>query len=173
MRRPSFSTLRAASEAAVLIIDDSRAIRQILKGILRSAGLFDVFLEARDGAEGLELLATRRVDVVLCDLDMPVLDGFAFLHAFRADPRNVAVPVLMLSAVDHARKRGQAFSLGATDYVAKPCSAEDLAARVRSLLGRKLFEDRLLLQSRELARRSRELRIAGVARTASLPPLSG
>jgi sigma-B regulation protein RsbU (phosphoserine phosphatase) len=159
MRQPSLSSLRGAS-AAVLVIDDSRALRQILKGLLLPLEIFGSYLEARDGAEALEILASRRVDIVLCDLDMPVLDGFGFLKAFRADPGNVTVPVMMLSTGDQGWKRAQAFALGASDYVVKPCGAEDLRARVENCIRRKVFEDRLVAANRDLQRRTRELRVA-------------
>jgi DNA-binding response OmpR family regulator len=150
----------------LLLIEDSRAIRQIIIGILRASALFDTFLEARDGAQGLEMVAKHSVDLILCDLDMPVLDGFGFLRAFRADPEHDAIPVLMLSATDHGTKRAEGLDRGANDYIGKPCEPAELRARVRNYLRLKVLQDELAATNRELARRIRELEELAAARPA-------
>jgi DNA-binding response OmpR family regulator len=141
----------------VLVIDDSRAIRQIILNILRQSSLFATYLEARDGSEGLEIAGSQSVDLILCDLDMPILDGFGFLARFRADCRNDPIPVLMLSATDHAKKRAEGLERGANDYIGKPCDPAELRARVRNYLRLKLLQDQLEAANRELARKNREL----------------
>src|SRR5688500_6641527 len=96
---------------AVAIIDDSRVVRRAIIEALKQADLFDVYHEAEDGAAGIALAEAESLDVVLCDLDMPEVDGFGFLARFRADPKNRNVPVLMLSGADEADKKIQGFSL--------------------------------------------------------------
>jgi DNA-binding response OmpR family regulator len=118
----------------VLVIDDSRAIRQMVLNVLKADDLFADYLEASDGGEGLALCSAHRVDLVVCDLHMPVLDGFGFLTQFRADPRNEPVPVLMLSATHHGKRRALGLDLGANDYIGKPFDPAELRARVRNYL---------------------------------------
>jgi DNA-binding response OmpR family regulator len=141
----------------LLVIDDSRAIRQIIIGLLRESRLFETYLEARDGAQGLEVVAKHPVDLILCDLDMPVLDGFGFLGAFRANPAHASIPVLILSATDHGTKRAEGLERGASDYIGKPCEPAELRARVRNYLRLKVLQDELAAANRELGRRVREL----------------
>jgi diguanylate cyclase (GGDEF)-like protein len=144
-------------DRSLLIIDDSRAIRRILRNTLTSAGLFTTIREATDGVEGLELARAATPDLVLCDLDMPNADGFAFLRAFRADPKNENVPVLMLSGTDTSDTMVDGFALGATDYIVKPCDPAELCARVKSYLRLKVLQDQLQEKNLELEAKNAEL----------------
>jgi len=149
----------------LLLIEDSRAIRHLILRMLVPSGLFDVCLQATDGSQGLEMVAAHHVDIILCDLDMPVLDGFAFLESLRADRRYDTIPVLMLSANDHRRRRVEGLDRGANDYIGKPCDPAELRARVQHHLRSKIREDKLDAANRTLARTNRELR----ARAITLP----
>src|SRR5687767_5789386 len=115
------------------------AIRRALEG----TGLFDDYTEARDGNEGLRLLAELPVDVVLCDIVMPDLDGFEFLKLMKADPKQQDIPVIMLTGQEAVEKKIQGLELGASDYVTKPFAKDELIARVRVHLKLKLVQDRL------------------------------
>src|SRR5437763_1316972 len=106
--------------STALIIDDSRAIRRIIRTTLANAGIFEHFIEAGDGHEGMVRAAEAPVDLVLCDLEMPNADGFAFLRAFRAESRFETTPVLMLSGNNASDKKVEGFGLGANDYIVKP-----------------------------------------------------
>ncbi len=115
----------------ILIVDDEPRIAQIARDYLERAGYATVV--AGDGASALDLAASRRPDLVVLDLGLPRLDGYAVARALR---ERSAVPIIMLTArVDEAdRLRG--FEVGADDYVTKPFSPRELVARVGSVLRR-------------------------------------
>ncbi len=142
---------------AVLIVDDSRTIRSSIRETLQAAGLFDEYLEAENGWAGLRLALTQPVDLVLCDLEMPGLDGFGFILRFRADPRAKTVPVLMLSGQASPEKKVEGFARGANDYLVKPCHPAELVARVKNYLKLKLLQDEIAEKNRELSRMNIEL----------------
>jgi diguanylate cyclase (GGDEF)-like protein len=142
---------------AVLIVDDSRTIRSSIRETLQQAGLFDEYLEAENGWAGLRLALTQPVDLVLCDLEMPGLDGFGFIMRFRADTRTKTVPVLMLSGQASPEKKVEGFARGANDYLVKPCHPAELVARVKNYLKLKLLQDEIAEKNRELSRMNLEL----------------
>jgi two-component system KDP operon response regulator KdpE len=115
----------------VLIVDDDPAIRRALAHELESAG-YEVE-QAEDGAAALDAVDRREPDLVLTDLAMPRLDGFGFISRLR---RTRATPVLVLSVRGEEQDKVRALDLGADDFVAKPFSAAELAARVRAHLRR-------------------------------------
>ena len=133
-----------------LVIDDSLTIRRGLKLALERAALFDTLLEAPGGAEALDLLAPGgdreagpRVDLVLCDLVMPGIDGFGFLDAFRAHRQDTDVPVIVLTGQETVEKKVEALDAGAADYLTKPFDPAELVARVRVHLKVKYLRDEL------------------------------
>jgi DNA-binding response OmpR family regulator len=114
----------------VLLIEDDCRIRQLVQTGLGARG-FSV-VAAPDGAAGVEVLRTRTVDLVLLDLMLPDVDGFALLAAIRsARPR---LPVIALTARDDERSKLDGLDGGADDYVTKPFSLAELAARMRARL---------------------------------------
>jgi two-component system chemotaxis response regulator CheY len=115
----------------VLVIEDVLMIRDLFAGVFRSAG-FDVE-EAEDGAAGMRRVRARVPDVVVCDLEMPHMDGVTFCRCVRADPRHQALPIVIVSGAD-AVMAGAAFAAGCDALVAKPCSGAVLVATVRRLL---------------------------------------
>jgi DNA-binding response OmpR family regulator len=115
----------------ILIADDDPNVRGILAKALKKAGL--MVTVAENGAEALELHRAQPADLLVLDLVMPVMDGFAVLNALR--PRD-EVPVLMLTAEGQERKRVEGFRLGADDYLVKPFSLQELLARIRAILKR-------------------------------------
>ena len=116
-----------------LVLDDSRAMRTILRRILLDAG-FDV-LDAADGREGLALLDAGAVpDVALVDWNMPVLDGFEFLTALRANEEWRRVVVMMVTTESEHSSIVRALANGADEYVIKPFTAEAITEKL-NLLG--------------------------------------
>jgi CheY-like chemotaxis protein len=116
------------------VVDDEKAIRELLSRVLALAG-YDVD-QAADGYEALELVSTRRPDLILLDLMMPVLDGWTVLDRLR-ESRNPP-PVVVVSAY---LDRGRAVAAGASGYINKPFrSAELLEACHRVLMGRQYHE---------------------------------
>ena len=118
----------------VLIVDDEPSLRRLVSRYLSSS--FDVTcLEAPDGAAALERLVSTPVDVVLLDLDMPVMDGIKALEIMRQTPALRALPVVLLTGRPIESRIKAAMSLGLATVLLKPFSEEALCARVRPILG--------------------------------------
>jgi CheY-like chemotaxis protein len=115
--------------STVLVVDDMPIFRDPLAASLRLAG-YDT-LCAADGAAALALARVRRPDVILLDVSMPVMDGFACLRDLRRDPKLADVPVILLTAASDRRFVLEAGKLGVKDYLLKSrFSLADLMARV-------------------------------------------
>ena len=134
--------------STVLIVDDSRTIRQILKRELVGAGYR--VTEAADGSLGLAQIRADRPDLVLLDVDMPVLDGLATIRAMRADPDMSQLPVLFLTARTAGTDVAEGLGLGAQDYLRKPCEPSELLARVATTLLRSRQEEDLRRRTQAL-----------------------
>jgi diguanylate cyclase (GGDEF)-like protein len=112
----------------VLIVDDSRAIRQILSRTLVDAGYR--VLHAGNGREGVDVARAEMPDLILLDIDMPVLDGLGAMREIKADPLLDTIPVLFLTARTSGSDAAEGLGLGAQDYLRKPCEPAELLARV-------------------------------------------
>ena len=115
----------------VLVIDDDSAIVDVIRAGLEADGM--VVEGASDGAEGLEVLARERIDVVVLDIMMPRVDGWMALMDIRNSPAFADLPVIMLSAKTQDLAKILAFKQGVQQYVTKPFNVLELAARVESL----------------------------------------
>ncbi len=116
----------------ILVIEDELAMRTALADLLASEGYRA--LTAADGQRGLERALDEKPDLILLDIMMPKLDGFALCAELRR--LAIAVPVLMLTAKGQVEDRVTGLDAGADDYLVKPFSTEELLARVRALLRR-------------------------------------
>jgi diguanylate cyclase (GGDEF)-like protein len=134
--------------ATVLVVDDSSTTRRILRRGLETAGY--VVLEAADGEEGLAACRSEHVDLVLLDVDMPVLDGLATLRRMQDEPELRDLPVLFLTARTGGTDVAEGLELGAEDYLKKPCDPTELVARVSTALRKRDREVRLRQQAKEL-----------------------
>lgn len=114
----------------ILVIEDEPQIAAFVSRGLESAGYTSVLVD--DGAEGLQRALAGDVDLVLLDVGLPTLDGFAVLRELRARGSNI--PVIMLTARSSTRDTVEGLDAGANDYVSKPFTFEELLARVRSRL---------------------------------------
>jgi DNA-binding response OmpR family regulator len=114
----------------ILVIEDEPAIADFLERGLKAEG-YSV-ISAGDGEEGEALLRTEDVALVILDVMLPGKDGFAVLEGIRRD--NATLPVLLLTARDQVGDKVQGFNKGATDYVTKPFSFDELVARIRAHL---------------------------------------
>ena len=132
----------------LLIIDDSDAVRDELKEILIADGDFNVFLQAPDGASGLKILSDPEqvVDVVCCDLNMPLMDGYQFLRMARADPTLMNIPIVMVTTESDESDVVKAFQLGANDFISKPFTSSILRVRLKNMLHIKHLQDLLKAQ---------------------------
>lgn len=128
---------------SVLIIDDSDSVRARIISTLESYGLFDRYHEADDGLEGFKRLLSAPVDVILCDLEMPRIDGFKFLNMIKARPDLQDVPVIILTGMNDRELKIKGLEQGANDFITKPFDPEELVARVKIHLKIKHLQDDL------------------------------
>jgi diguanylate cyclase (GGDEF)-like protein len=140
--------------ATLLLIDDSAVQRAHVRRAIDAAGLFQRVLEAENGVDGLKLLLSEPVDVVLCDVEMPALDGEKLLQfkEARADVRDV--PILFLTGSVELDRRVRLIEQGASDTLPKPFHPADLVARLRLHLKLKRLQDELKLKNEALSRLS-------------------
>lgn len=120
------------SRKVVLLADDSQLIHRHTVPILTDAG-YEV-VSAMDGVEALELAHERAPDLVITDIEMPRMDGFAVCHAIKNDADLSHIPVLICSALGEATDLERGFDAGADDYLIKPVVPEELTTRVKQLL---------------------------------------
>lgn len=144
------------SNAHVLIIDDQELLRQQIRSTLAQKGLFSRFTEAADGLEGFQLLLQKlgEIDLILCDVEMPQIDGFKFLSLKSSKPDLAEVPVVMLTTRGEDTHRIRGLELGANDYIVKPFVEGELIARATNQLKIKRLMQALRRQSAELERLS-------------------
>ncbi len=118
-------------EHLVLTIDDSRTMRDMLRLTLTGAGFRVV--QANDGAHGLEVLEAENPDLVVTDINMPIMDGFGFIeHARRLSAHRVT-PILVLTTEANAEKKARARRAGATGWIVKPFNPEKLVTVLRKV----------------------------------------
>jgi len=120
---------------SVLIVDDSSVMRKIVERSLRQAGiqLAQVF-EAGNGLEGLAVLNERRVDLVLCDINMPAMDGLEFVKQLPSLENAKGVPVVMITTEGSEGHVVQALSAGARGYIRKPFTADQVKEHILPVL---------------------------------------
>jgi two-component system, chemotaxis family, chemotaxis protein CheY len=117
----------------VLSVDDSASVRQMVKLTLSGAG-YEV-IQANDGAEGLTKARGAKVDLVVTDLNMPVMNGLALIRELRKLPAYNGVPILFLTTESDAAMKQEAKAAGATGWITKPFQQEQLVAVVKKVLG--------------------------------------
>lgn len=130
-------------ESSLLIIDDSKVGRQHILDIFQQTSLFRHYHEAGDGLEGFKKILAQPVDVVLCDVDMPGIDGFKFLAMVKTREELRDIPVIMLTGKENREDKIRGLELGASDYVTKPFDPGELVARVKVQLKIKSLQDNL------------------------------
>jgi two-component system chemotaxis response regulator CheY len=120
----------------VLIVDDSPAMRSFVRRVLEVSG-FDLAscFQAGNGEEALEVLRSEWVDLVLSDINMPVMDGEEFLRRLEADEMLRTLPVVIISTDATANRIERMISLGARGYVTKPFTPEALREQLERTLG--------------------------------------
>lgn len=112
----------------ILAVDDSRTMRLMIEDCLAMAG-YDVVL-AVDGQDGLDKLDGNMPDVIITDINMPVMDGFAFIEAVRKGDTASRVPILVLTTESSPEKKQRARASGATGWIVKPFMPEKLIAAI-------------------------------------------
>ena len=116
----------------IISVDDSATMRKMVAFTLKSAG-YEV-VEACDGLEALKILKARPVDMVLSDIHMPNLDGIGFTRQLRSQPGYSRTPIILLTTESDPAKKSEGRSAGATGWMVKPFSSEQLLAVVAKVL---------------------------------------
>jgi len=119
----------------ILLVDDNHHMRVLLTEILRAIGCRQIF-EATDGAEGLQMLRSRPIDIIITDLSMQPLDGIDFVRLLRnsSDSPNPMVPVIMITGHATMRRVAEARDAGVNEFLAKPLTARGVIERLNQVI---------------------------------------
>ena len=117
----------------VLVVDDSPTMRQLIIFALKRVGDFQL-VEASDGLDGLKKLGADKFDLILTDLNMPVMDGLKLIAMVRNDPLHRTVPIVIITTEGAVDDRDRALALGADACITKPIQNTQLLDTVRGLL---------------------------------------
>lgn len=128
----------------ILLVDDSRQERVAIKKALK--GIFSTFIEAKDGLSAIKSFVDEKPAFIITDVEMPGVNGFKLISTVRKMEEGKDVPIILLSGSRNSlKKKLKGFNLGASDFLIKPYDAEELVARVKSLLSMR----RLMLELKE------------------------
>ena len=120
-------------EKVILTADDSASVRQMVSFTLKQHG-YDV-IEAADGKDALSKLESRKVDMIITDLNMPNLDGIGLIKGARALATCRFIPIIMLTTESQDSKKQEGKAAGATGWIVKPFQPEQLIAVIKKVLG--------------------------------------
>jgi len=116
----------------IMIIDDSATLRQVVAVTLKKAG-YDV-IEASDGKDALNKLTGQKVNLIICDVNMPNMDGITFLKEIKNKPNYKFTPVIMLTTESQEAKKQEGRAAGAKAWVVKPFKPEQMLAAIEKLI---------------------------------------
>ncbi len=119
--------------ATILAVDDSASMRQMVAFTLKGAGY--TVIEAADGKQALDLAKQNSVNLVVTDVNMPVMDGITLIRELRALPNYKFTPMLMLTTESAPEKKAEGKAAGATGWIVKPFNPEQLLATIKKVLG--------------------------------------
>ena len=121
-------------EYTCLVVEDSPMMRQLLVFALSRVKHLRV-TEADDGVDGLRKLAAGKFDIILTDINMPIMDGLKLVKRVRTDPVHKLTPIVVITTEGSQEDRQRAMQLGANAYITKPIQAPQVIAKVKELLG--------------------------------------
>ena len=122
-------------KGTMLVVDDSSVMRKVVVRTLKMAGVeFESILEAGDGVEALAHLMVNKVDLIMCDINMPVMDGLELLQRIQAEKLAPGVPIVMVTTEGSEPQVRQAIMAGARGYIRKPFSVQHIESSVKPLL---------------------------------------
>jgi PAS domain S-box-containing protein len=151
------STADTRETPVVLVVDDDLTLRFLAREALENAGF--VVEDAADGAEGLEVFAQKRPDVVLLDVSMPGMDGFTMCVALHAMPAGDRAAVLMMTGLNDVESINRAYEVGATDFITKPINWAILTRRIRYIVRAIRAQQALRLSEARLTNAQRVARL--------------
>jgi len=121
----------------VLIVEDSPTMRQLIVFALKRIRGLNI-VEAGDGVDGLKKLSATKFDMILTDINMPIMDGLKLVSLVRSDPNYAAVPIVIITTEGTSEDKERAIALGANAYITKPIQTTqilDVAKRLLNLPG--------------------------------------
>jgi two-component system, chemotaxis family, chemotaxis protein CheY len=122
-----------SAQYSCLVVEDSPMMRQLIVLALSRVKSLHV-TEADDGVDGLRKLATGKFDIVLTDINMPIMDGLKLVKRIRTDATHKEVPIIVITTEGSKEDRQRALQLGANAYITKPIQAPQVIAKVKELL---------------------------------------
>ena len=117
----------------ILVVEDTEDNRQILRDLLGMAGY--EMIEAHDGAEGVSRAAEHKPDLILMDIQMPVMDGYEATRQIKANPELKTIPIVAVTSYALSGDEEKARAAGCDGYIAKPYSPRQMLAKVREIVG--------------------------------------
>lgn len=129
-------------DAVIMMIDDEPLVMDVLQTCLEEHG-YHFFIKIEDSTTAVDAVFNERPDVVLLDLNMPEVDGFAILKALRENPDTRFLSVIVLTSSNDSNTKLKALEMGATDFLAKPVDRSELVLRIRNTLTVKAYQDQL------------------------------
>lgn len=118
----------------VLVVDDFATMRRIVRNILKQLGFTNI-AEADDGTTALEIMKTDKIDLVLCDWNMPKVSGLDLLKQMKADSDLKNIPFLMITAEAQKQNIIEAVKTGVNNYIVKPFTADTIAEKLKKIFG--------------------------------------
>ncbi|MFO8156077.1 MAG: response regulator [Pseudomonadota bacterium] len=121
------------ADTKILVVDDIRTMRNVIKGILRNLG-FTQLLDAEDGNQALGLLRSEDLDLVICDWNMPKMNGLEVLETMRSEDALRGIPFIMVTAENSKARITKAIESGTDEYVVKPFNEDTMRTKIANAL---------------------------------------
>ena len=123
-----------ADNKRVLVVEDSPAMRQLIRFALNKVEGLEV-LEANDGVDGLSKLTGKKFDLLVVDINMPIMDGLKLIDMVRKNEEHKGVPILIITTESADEDRQRAMALGVDEYLTKPVQSQQIVESAKKLLG--------------------------------------
>ncbi len=116
----------------ILVVEDTEDNRRILRDLLSHAGY--ELIEAHDGEAGVRMALQERPDLILMDIQLPIIDGYEAVRRIKANPDTAAIPIVAVTSYAMATDEAKALAVGCSAYVAKPFSPREILSKIRAFL---------------------------------------